>query len=206
MERIIAYVDGFNLYYELRSKSWRRLYWLDVRSLAENLLQPGQGLLAVHYFTTRIRSRPGDEEARRRQGTYLDALATRPGVRLHYGHYLSRTRRCPRCGAAWQTFEEKMTDVNIAVALLEDAQANAFDTAILVSGDSDLTRPVQAVRTRHGSKRVVVAFPPDRVSAQLRNAATAGFVIGRKKLKDSQLPDRVSKPDGRVLIRPQEWR
>ena len=206
MGRIIAYVDGFNLYYGLRSKGWRGLYWLDVHRLAENLLKPGQRLLGVHYFTTRIRSRPGDEDTWKRQGTYLEALETLAGVRLHYGHYLAKTRRCPRCQATWETFEEKMTDVNIAVELLEGAQADAFDTAILVSGDSDLTRPVQAVQTRYPSKRVVVAFPPDRKSSQLRNAATAGFVIGRKKLKDSQLPDRVSKPDGHVLIRPQEWR
>ena len=33
--------------------------------------------------------------------------------------------------------------MNIAVELLGDAQDNAFDTAIIVSGDSDLTGPVQ---------------------------------------------------------------
>ena len=86
------------------------------------------------------------------------------------------------------------------------AQDDAFDTAILVSGDSDLTRPVQAVQTRYPTKRVVVAFPPNRTSSQLRDAASAGFVIGRKKLLDSQLPDRVIKRDGHVLTRPQEWR
>ena len=74
----------------LISKDWRRLYWLDVHRLADNLLQPGQRLLGVHYFTTRIRSRPGDEDTRRRQGTYLEALKTLPGVRLHYGHYPGR--------------------------------------------------------------------------------------------------------------------
>ena len=88
----------------------------------------------------------------------------------------------------------------------KNTQAHAFDTAILVSGDSDLTRPVQAVQARYPRKRVVVAFPPDRESSRLRQAATAGFVIRRKKLKDSQLPDRVSKPDGHVLIRAQDWR
>ena len=106
MARVIAYVDGFNLYYGLRSKGWRRLYWLDVQRLAENLLKPGQRLLGVHYFTTRIRSRPGNEGTWKRQGTYLEALKTRPGVRLHYGHYLAKTRRCPQCQATWETFED----------------------------------------------------------------------------------------------------
>ena len=52
---------------------------------------------------------------------YLDALETLEGVRLHYGHYLAKTRQCPRCRATWQVFEEKMTDVNIAVELLGEA-------------------------------------------------------------------------------------
>ena len=100
----------------------------------------------MRYFTSRIRSRPRNEDSRARQGRYLEALETLRGERWHYGHYLAKTRRCPRCDATWETFEEKMTDVNIAVELLGGAQGYAFDTAILVSGDSDLTRPVQAVQ------------------------------------------------------------
>ncbi|MCY4604394.1 MAG: hypothetical protein OXE49_09200, partial [Gemmatimonadetes bacterium] len=48
-ERVIVYVDGFNLYYGLKSKDWQRYYWLDVRRLGENLLLPGQVLVAVRY-------------------------------------------------------------------------------------------------------------------------------------------------------------
>lgn len=29
MERVIAYVDGYNLYYGLRAKGWKRYYWLN---------------------------------------------------------------------------------------------------------------------------------------------------------------------------------
>ena len=135
----------------------------------------------------------------------MEALETLQGVRLHYGHYLAKSRQCPRCLAEWETFEEKMTDVNIAVELLGDAQDDAFDTALLVSGDSDLTKAVQAVQVRYPAKRVVAAFPPNRTSEHLRQAATAGFVIGRKKLQDSQLPDQVVKGDGHTLTRPQKW-
>lgn len=47
------------------------------------------------------------------------------------------------------SYEEKMTDVNIAVELLGDAQDDAFDTAIIISGDSDLTPPVRATLSRY---------------------------------------------------------
>jgi hypothetical protein len=41
---------------------------------------------------------------------------------------------------------ETMTDVNIAVELMQDAFHNNFDTALLVSADSDLVGPVVAVQ------------------------------------------------------------
>ena len=65
LQRVAAYIDGFNLYYGLRSKGWRRYYWLDLHRLVERLLRPGQQLVAVRYFTTRVvpetwRSRQGE--------------------------------------------------------------------------------------------------------------------------------------------------
>ncbi len=98
-----------------------------------------------------------------------------------------------------------MTDVNIAVELLGDAQDDAFDTAIIVSGDGDLAGPVRHARVRYPAKRTVVAFPPGRHSAGLRSAATAYLTLGRDACRDSQLLEQVVKPDGFILTRPLSW-
>jgi len=174
MNRVIAYIDGFNLYYGLKSKGWRRYYWLDLHKLALNLLKPHQQLAGVKYFTARISS-PPDPEKQRRQRTYLEAIATLPQTTIFYGHYLPKQQRCLTCGATWYSHEAKMTDVNIAVELLCDASDDLFDTALVVSGDSDLTAPVEAIRRRLPDKRVVVGFPPGRSSLQLRSVAHAYF-------------------------------
>jgi hypothetical protein len=89
----------------------------------------------------------------------------------------------------------------------EDGTAgnSAFDVAVLISADSDLSAPVQAIRTRFPSKRVVLACPPARQPKRLEAVAHACFRIGRKKIQDSQFPDEVTKPDGFVLKRPSEW-
>ena len=205
VQRVSVYIDGFNLYYGLREEKLQRFYWLNVRRLSENLLRPNQSLEAVRYFTARIHPDPKDPDKSVRQDAFLDALAMLPDVHIHYGYYLPKQGSCGKCGATWRTFEEKMTDVNMAVELLCDATDNAFDTAIVISGDSDLAGPVEAVRKRCPNKRVIVAFPPKRVSKQLKQLATTSFVIGRKKLKDSQLPNRITKPNGYVLTRPPTW-
>ncbi len=54
MERVIAYIDGFNLYYGLRAKYARRYLWLDLPLLMTSLLRPGQELQLTRYCTTRI--------------------------------------------------------------------------------------------------------------------------------------------------------
>ena len=54
MARVIAYIDGFNLYFGLKSQGWERYLWLNVQTLAGNLLQPGQTLVHTKYFTARV--------------------------------------------------------------------------------------------------------------------------------------------------------
>jgi hypothetical protein len=205
MNRVVGYIDGFNLFFGLRDSGLRRYYWLSPALLIQNLMKPWQTLAGVRYFSARISPSPGDPDKHLRQQTYLEAVETLAGVEAVYGHYLSKPKECRACGAQWQQAEEKMTDVNIAVRLLADAMDDAFDTAMIVSADSDLVPPVDAVRARFPSKRIIIASPPARHSTRLAASANACFTIGRKKLQDSQLPDTITKPDGFVLTRPASW-
>jgi len=206
MERVIAYIDGFNLYFGLREARLRRYYWLDVKRLIQNLLKPHQQLEHVHYFTSRVSSTKDDRDQSKRQGAYIESLETLSDVTLHYGHYLEKPMQCRKCGYRWISHEEKMTDVNIATEMMHDAFEDKFDSALLVSGDSDLSMPIEQIRESFPKKRIVIAFPPKRNSVHLKGVAHAYFTISRKKLKDSQLPEQISKLDGFVLSRPTTWR
>ncbi|MFO7972413.1 MAG: NYN domain-containing protein [Desulfobacterales bacterium] len=196
MERVIVYIDGFNLYFGMKGKGWRRYYWLNAHLLAKNLLKPHQRLVETKYFTSRVFSMPNDPGKAKRQGKYLEALSTIPMCRIFYGHYLRKEIRCNKCGHSWTTHEEKMTDV----------YQDKFDTAFLISGDSELVGPIKAVRRIFPQKRVVIGFPPLRHSLQLEKVANAVFTIGRKKIADSLFPDQIRKADGYILRRPDEWK
>jgi len=204
-QRVSVYIDGFNLYFGLRAAGLRPSYWLDVHALSLALLKPGQNLTAVKYFTARVSPSANDPHQHIRQNTYLEALQTRQDTSLYFGHYLDKSVTCRNCQARWNKPEEKMTDVNIAMEMLADAFLDRFDTAILISGDSDLTAPIQKIRALTPAKRVVVAFPPKRVSERLKKEANAWFHIGRDKIRQSQLPDPVRKPNGVLLLKPVSW-
>jgi hypothetical protein len=202
-KRVVAYIDGFNLYFGLKSAGWKRYYWLNLQLLARNLLKPGQDLVFSKYFTSRV-TYPPDKE--RRQSTYLEALETLNDFRIYYGHYQANLQRCHKCGHKVWIPSEKMTDVNIAVEIMSDAYQDLFDVALVISADSDLSAPMLAIKDLFPEKRVIVAFPPQRHSAQLQRLAHGSLQIGRGSIARSAFPNTIQKADGFVLHRPTEWK
>ncbi|AYY14644.1 NYN domain-containing protein [Actinobacteria bacterium YIM 96077] len=99
--RVGVYVDGYNLYYGGRAwcrkgtPGWR---WLDVRSLAESIIQRESGwsdpqIVRTVYCTARIDPRTNPSGARD-QHTYLNALGQHV-TWIQYGRYVSRTKKTP---------------------------------------------------------------------------------------------------------------
>tara|TARA_R110002049_G_scaffold47902_1_gene138358 strand:- start:49894 stop:50601 length:708 start_codon:yes stop_codon:yes gene_type:complete len=212
-DRAIVYIDGFNLYYGMRSKGWRRYYWLDLQKFAENLVPRGLNIRAVNYFTARIdggvASDPPVEQARqaasrRRQFDYLTAVSTLPIVKVIEGRFLRKEQRCRSCSAKSLVPEEKKSDVNLATQLVVDAFHDRYDAAFVVTGDSDLADTIALVRQEFRNKSVVVAFPPNRKSRDLTEAATNNIDVFRRTLARSQLPDTVRVRKHSVR-RPREW-
>lgn len=201
-ERVIIYVDGFNLYYGLRDSGWRKYYWLDLHKLGESLCSPNQTLQEVKNFTSKI-SNPRTK--RRRQEKYLSALGTLANLSIHYGRYQSFRQQCSNCGRVYYDTNEKRTDVNIATHMLVDAFQDSFDTAILISADSDLTLPLKEITRLFPSKYVKVAFPPNRSSFDLQNAVTTSFHIFESKFRNSLFTNRIRLPSGYIINKPRSW-
>lgn len=201
-ERIIAYIDGFNLYFGMREASYDHCRWLNISKLIQNLLNPNQELIAVKYFTSRVKNNP---DKQKRQSIYIDAIES-TGVKVFYGNYQDNIEDCKRCGHQWRSPKEKMTDVNIATAMIVDAYNDEYDTAMLVSGDSDLTPPIKAIHTLFKNKRIFIAFPPKRHNSSMSLLAKGSLIIGRKKLVESQFEDIVISKIGYELKKPVEWR
>lgn len=200
---VIAYIDGFNLYNGLKDAYQRRYLWLDLEKLCQSLLLPRQQLVSVKYFTAPVRRQAA---SLRRQQKFWNALEVHCNcVTIELGRFQQKTMTCRSCGSEWVTYEEKETDVAIAVALIEDAANQAFDTALIVSADSDLCPALRAVRRLHPKAKLVAAFPPARRSDDLRQAVDGSFTIARTKLAQALLPNKVWGPDGKAFPRPIKW-
>ena len=138
----------------LKGTPWK---WLDLPALFAKVLQPHHDILRVKYFTARVSSTPADPSKPQRQDVYLRALQHyRPEVEVYFGHFLSHRVRMPlarpvgnpRTAEVIKT-EERGSDVNLAVHLLNDCWLYAYDCAVVVSNDSDLAETMRVVRGRH---------------------------------------------------------
>jgi uncharacterized LabA/DUF88 family protein len=201
--RVAAYVDGFDLYFGLKDKYARRYLWLDLQALSESLLRRDQTLVRVSYFTARVR---GNADSQQRQSDYLDALVSHSRlVSVVDGRFQEKRRQCRQCETSWTVYEEKETDVHIAVSLVEDGVEDRYDTALLISADSDLCPAVRAVKRLRPEKRIIAAFPPRRNSDDLKRAVDGYLSIGHAAIRQAQLPPQVTTPGGIVLYRPKHW-
>lgn len=135
----------------------------------------------------------------------LAALKTLPDLTVIEGQYRTKDIRCRVCSAPFQVPTEKMTDVNIATELLTDAFRDQFDTAFVVSGDSDLVPPIRKIRELFSRKPVLVLFPPHRVTTSLKEAASGSLRLYERELRSSQFPDVIDRPGARPLTRPPYW-
>lgn len=147
-----------------------------------------------------------DLSKQKSQKTYLKALELK-GVSPILGYFKKKNHKCSNCSHRWMGHEEKETDVNIALHLLDLAYQNGFDRALVISNDSDLAPAIRMVRSRFPHKRITTVAPPIYYhSLELINASSDKTKIRVEHLERCLLPLVVSDASGLVSAsRPQEY-
>jgi uncharacterized LabA/DUF88 family protein len=210
--KVIAYVDGFNLFYCcLKGTPYK---WLDLYKLAESMLQPEDELVAIKYFTAKIKSHKNEPERSMRQNVYLEALATNPKINIKLGYFSVHKTKMPLADE-WDNgqikmidvikTEEKGTDVNLAVQMVADAKDNLFDKALLFSNDSDMSYAVQ-IAAKDCHKTIGLFIDRNAVSFKtLKENVTFIKRLTPSIFASNQLPEEIVTSTGRVIHKPSEW-
>lgn len=203
-----VYVDGFNLYYgAVKDTPYK---WLDISKLCAYLL-PKSNILKIKYFTARISSRPGDPGKPTRQQIYIRALRTLPKVDIIFGSFLTKNVTLPIASsnpgkikfANVIRTEEKGSDVNIAAHMINDGYKGLYDSAVIVTNDSDLVEAIRIVMNELG-KSVGILNPQKHPSSRLMKHATFLKQIRTGTLKASQFPPILTDAKG-TFSKPKEW-
>ncbi len=200
-----VYVDGFNLYYgAVKGTPFR---WLNIAHLCQFLL-PRDQIHRISYYTALVNPRPHDPDQRVRQETYLRALKTIPNLSVTLGYFLTHEVTMPLAGGKGSyanviKTEEKGSDVNIATDLLIDGFRNAYELAVVVSNDSDLSAPIRFV-VEELKKPVGLLNPQKHPSVELSKYVTFIKQIRVGVLAKSQFPPTLTDANG-TFSKPAAW-
>lgn len=202
--RLIVYVDGFNFYYGIKEAGGHELLWVDLVKLSRDL-RPESTLLQVKYFTATV---PDEPEAQARQDSYLQALKEmHPGTFTPVlGKYQRKDRVCQECGARKRSWEEKQTDVNMAVHLIADVSASKADTFMVMTGDTDVIPAIKMARDINPSAVIIAHFPPRRESKAIKRILPSSRTTTVANVLRAQFPDQFVSPLGNHFARPEKWR
>jgi uncharacterized LabA/DUF88 family protein len=127
------------------------------------------------------------------------------GVKTIYGEFKPKRKHCNIWGGNFWSREEKQTDVNIALFLLQMAIVGSYDKAIIISGDTDLFPAMKAVRSIFPGKEIGVVIPIGKASEDFRKQADFHYKMREHHLAKSQFPDALVLADKTVLNRPLNW-
>ena len=209
-KRTVVYVDGLNFYYgAVRGTPYK---WLNFEQYF-SLIRQADDLIAIKYFTAEVVG-----PTRSNQAVFLGALSTLPKVQVFLGRFKTKHIKCEFAACTHQPAdqrvfdkpEEKRTDVNIAVTMVDDAYQDRCDQFVLVSGDSDLVPAVRLIRDRFPSKKIVVYIPAARDTLrsgayELRAAAHVARSIPLNLLARAQFPAQVPNGTGGHWQKPASW-
>ena len=206
-KRSIIYIDGFNLYYGALKGGPHK--WLNLERYFR-LLRPGDIIQTIRYFTAKIAGPHAPN-----QEAYLAALETLPLVEIILGRFKVKqvecqVAACPRVGSRiFSMYEEKRTDVNIALWMLHDVQEDLCDRLVLVSGDSDLVPAVSMVKNNFPAKEIIVYVPArSRIrgaAVELRGVADKDKVLPTNFFHAAQFPARITSGGGQTIEKPESW-
>ena len=216
-KRISVFIDGFNLYHSLTQpvvnpknpKSvhfpFRQYRWLDMFALSAMFARKDETITRLHYFTAYV---PWDAASAARHKIYVDAQKLNP-LDLHLGSFRKKWVGCrATCREQFETYEEKMTDVSIAVKLILSCVQDEHDVAFLISGDNDMMPALEAAQTICPKKELRIILPVSAKSKRMRQWATEHKIpcaqIKEDHLKSAQLTSPIV-VNGTTYTKPATW-
>ena len=223
----IVYIDGYNLFYgRLRHTAFK---WLDPFKLFNTMARiqnPSADILKIKYFTAPVKANFAShgQDSAKSQNAYHRALehVYKDNLEIIYGYHTVELGYPPRYQKpinkddrveVWK-FEEKQTDVNIALHMYKDAINENCSQQILVSNDSDLELPLKLIREdkpvltlgliipRPKPTKAQHSRPPNKTLSQYAHW-TRSHILDQE-LQDAQFDDRIATCK-KAILRPEYW-
>jgi len=191
--RIAIFFDGKNFYSGWRATA--EASTVDFVKLSQWLVKKtgGSRLWGAYYYTGIETGEASKQEPQRRLVKFLDQLEFLPGFFVRRFSRKARQRRCENCGSIARYTQEKEIDTTMVADMLRLAAVDAFDAAVLVSGDSDHAPAVEGVRAI-GKQVYVATWGREGLSTRVRKAAFDHIDLKDGLAEFASMPQPVDSP------------
>lgn len=195
MSKILVLIDGFNFYHRLKEYQRQNstcVKWLNYRKLIQCYFNDYKKHKFEYIYFSAIADFRG-QQSQDRHETYIEALK-KENIEIVLGKFKEKTmKRCnctERCNGCATTqeksllikHEEKNTDVNIAITLVEKAILKEYDSCYILSSDSDFDTAIVKAKNIYPQGRIVIVPPP---LASNKSRKTPYYIQAVKKLTNS---------------------
>ena len=218
MNRATFLIDGFNLYHSARDAEKvlnSSTKWLDIKKLCSSYLPIVSGAVKektriekVYYFSAFAKHiEVYDPDVTTRHKDLIKCFED-TGVTVEISRFKEKKIRCHAqhgCRKEFVKHEEKETDVAIAAKLFEVFIADECDTAVLVTGDTDIAPAVTTANRLFPKKTILFAFPYKRKNKELSKLFPVSFKINIKQYAKNQFSDPYTLSDGTLINKPPSW-
>jgi len=210
MNRINFIIDGFNLYHSLREAgkylAGASTKWLDIKSLVQSYLphiSKDAVINNVYYFTA-LAHHTGPRNVHKHR-KYIRCLKE-TGVICEENRFKEKEITCPNCASTILRHEEKETDVAVAAKLIEIYMKNECESAVIVSGDTDLVPIIKLAKDVYPGKITYFIFPYRRKNKELGQLVDGNyFLIKPTKYINFQFKNPFILSNGKRISKPRNW-
>lgn len=177
MKKISIYIDGSNFYFSVKKKFNIKI---DIEKFCKKLVGENK-LIDIKYYISPI-EQLSNPKMYAEQQSFFDKLREIKNLKIIFG----RLEKRKQDGKIY--FVEKATDVNLALDLVLDAQANVYDKAFLVSNDGDFSGAVKAVIERFEKEITYIAIGNNKmISYHLKNVASKTIRLKNNFIEEIKL-------------------
>ncbi|MBU0898432.1 MAG: NYN domain-containing protein [Nanoarchaeota archaeon] len=173
-ERIMIFIDGSNFYHGIKENiKGVKEKDIDFQKLGK-LIAGKRKLIRIYYYNAPL-DRTFNQEKYKKQQQFFDKLGKTPNLKL----ILVRMQKRKLDGKIY--YVVKGDDIHIATDMIVLASKNAYDTAVLVSGDGDFVPAIKAVQEL--GKQVENCYFKTGHSWHLRQTCDKSFLMDNNMLK-----------------------
>lgn len=176
MKRVAVYIDGSNFYFSVKKRFNCKI---DIEKFCRKLAGKNK-LVKINYYIAPVGLNPTKMYVE--QQRFFENLKKIENLKIIFG----RLEKRKRDGKIY--FIEKATDINFALDLVLDAQADVYDEAFIISNDGDFSEAINAAINRFGKRIIYVAIGNRKmISYHLKNIATKTEITNENFIEDIKL-------------------